>query len=301
MENTNITPAIKIKNLAERAILVSINIGTFSVNKKDKKQSEVTASNVGGSVDYIRVNKSLLRNKATAAVVSFSQKMRLEFYSKTAAWGNDGNRIIKIANYAKVKSELEDNVRKFYDLVELAAAEYKAIIDNDFCDERKALGNMFNRMDYPSLQIFKSAFYAKVNVAPVQSNDFRCNALSNEEILEINKSIEENIQSAIKNAEMDVLTRVSEKLNHLVDRLQDFDTKFHSSNVTNVCDMIKEVRELNIDDNQKISDALDMIQSKICGLDGENIRESVNARTEALIKTKAAISKISETMEDFSF
>jgi len=301
METSNITPAVKIKNLAEKAILVSINIGTFSVNKKDKKQSQETAKDVGGSTDYIRVNKSLLRNKGTAAVVSFSQKMRLDFYSKTAAWGNDGNRIIKIANYAKVKSELEDNVRKFYDLVELAASEYQGIVDNDFSDERKALGNMFNRMDYPSVSNFKSAFYAKVNVAPVQSNDFRCGSLSDEEILEINKSIEENIQNAVKNAEMDVLGRVSEKLNHLANRLQDFDTKFHSSNVSNVCEMIREVRELNINDNGKISDTLDIIESKICGMDGENIRDSSKARAEALIKTKAAIATISATMEDFSF
>lgn len=296
-----ITPKVKIKNLAERAILLSINIGTFSVNKKDKKQSKETADNVGGSVDYIRVNKSLLRNKATAAVISFSQKMRLDFYSKTAAWGNDGFRIVKIGNYAKIKSELEDNIRKFYDLVEDAAAEYQAIIDNDFAEERKALGQMFNRADYPSLAAFKSSFYAKINVEPVKTSDFRCNALSNEEIAEINKSIEENIEAAVKNAEMDVLNRVNEKLQHLSQRLIDFDTKFHTSNVTNVCDIIKEVRELNINDNAAITETLNEIESKICGMNAENIRDNGMARADALIKTKAAIEKISETMEDFSF
>lgn len=296
-----ITPAIKVKNLAEKAILLSINIGTFSVNKKDKKQSEVTASNVGGSTDYIRVNKSLLRNKATAAVISFSQKMRLEFYSKTAAWGNDGFRIVKIANYAKIKSELEDNIRKFYDLVNEAANEYQAIIDNDFTDERAALGKMFNRADYPSLAAFKSSFYAKINVEPVKSSDFRCNSLSNEEVMEINKSIEDNINYAIRNAEMDVLNRVNEKLQHLASRLLDVDTKFHTSNVTNVCDIIKEVRELNINDNPKIAEMLDAVESKICGMDGESIRDSNSERARAMVKTKEAIEKISSVMEDFSF
>jgi hypothetical protein len=299
MENNN--PTVKVKSLAEKAILVSINIGTFSVNKKDKKQSQETANNVGGSTDYIRVNKSLLRNKATAAVVSFSQKMRLDFYSKTAAWGNDGNRIIKISNYAKVKSELEDNVRKFYDLVNQACDEYQSIIDNDFYVERKSLGVMFNRADYPSINSFKESFYAKVNVAPVQDNDFRCNALSNEEIEEINKSIEDNINSAVKNAEMDVLNRVNDKLNHLVNRLQDFDSKFHTSNVSNVCEIIREVRELNINDNKKISDTLDSIEKNICGMDAENIRESDAGRADAIIKTKAAIEKISSVMDDFAF
>lgn len=301
MENNNIKPAVKVKNLAEKAILLSINIGTFSVNKKDKKRSKEVADTYGGSEAYIRLNKSLLRNKATAEVISFSQKMRLDFYSKTAAWGNDGFRIVKIANYAKIKSELEDNIRKFYDLVNEACNEYQTIINNDFIEERKALGQMFNRADYPSLHAFKSSFYAKINVEPVQQNDFRCNNLSEEEILEINKSIEENIQNAVKNAEMDVLNRVNEKLQHLSQRLMDFDTKFHTSNVTNVCDIIKEVRELNINDNAAITEVLNEVESKICGMDAENIRESGMARADAVIKTKAAIEKISATMEDFSF
>ena len=297
----NVQSVVKVKSLAEKAILLSINVGVFSVNKKDKKQSQETANNVGGSTDYIRVNKSLLRNKATAAVLSFSQKMRLEFYSKTAAWGSDGFRIVKIGNYTKVKSELEENIRKFNDLVNDACAEYQNIIDFNFQDERAALGNMFNRADYPSISAFRSAFYAKVNVEPVKTDDFRSGTLSNEDIAEINNSINERINDAIKNSEMDVLTRVNEKLQHLSSRLLDSDSKFHTSNVTNVCEIIREMKELNINDNPKISEALEKVESQICGLDAENIRESNSARNNALDKTKDAISTISAAMEDFTF
>jgi hypothetical protein len=301
MNADTIKPVIKVKNLAEKAILVGINIGTFSVNKKDKKQSSETAADVGGSVDYIRVNKSLLKNKATAAVLSFSQKMRLDFYQKTAPWGSDGFRIVKIANYAKIKSELEDNVRKFYELVDLACAEYQEIINGDFEFERKSLGSMFSRADYPSISAFRSSFYARVNVKPVENSDFRTNNLSNEEIVEINNSIQERIEDAIKGAEMDVLHRINEKLVHLSSRLSDSDSKFHTSNITNLCETLQEAKQLNINDNEKLSEVISVIENNICGLDAENIRNSGRARNVAMEKTKESIKEISDTMADFSF
>jgi hypothetical protein len=301
MNSDTLTPEIKIKDLTQKAILVSINIGTFSTTKKDKKQSAETASNVGGSTDYIRVNKSLLKNKGTAAVLSFAQKMRLDFYSKTAPWGSDGFRIIKIANYAKIKSELEESKRKFYELVDIAAEEYKDIVNGGFVEEKRSLGSMFNPLDYPSVANFKACFYSKINVEPVKSSDFRSSSLSNEEIAEINVSINERIESSVKTAEFDILSRISDKLNHLSSRLTDFDSKFHTSNVTNVCDTIKEVRELNINDNEGINKILDSIQDKICGMSGESIRDNNLSRANAIIKTKEAISEISTSMADFSF
>lgn len=299
--NDTVTPVVKVKTLAERAILVGINIGTFSVNKKDKKQSSETAADVGGSAEYIRVNKSLLKNKATAAVLSFSQKMRLDFYAKTAPWSTDGFRIVKIANYAKIKSELEDNVRKFFDLVNDACVEYQEIIDGDFQFERKSLGTMFSRGDYPSISAFRSSFYARVNVKPVENSDFRTGNLSNEEIVEINNSIQERINDAIKGAEMDVLNRINEKLSHLSSRLADSEKNFHTSNITNLCETLQEAKELNINDNEKLTEVISIIESKLCGLNAEEIRESGTARFDAMEKTKSAIAAISATMEDFSF
>lgn len=301
MKQDTVTPEVKIKDLTEKAILISINIGVFSTNKKDKRQSAETASNVGGSTDYIRVNKSLLKNKATASVLSFAQKMRLDFYSKTVPWGNDGFRIIKIANYAKVKSELEESKRKFYEMVDEAVEEYRNIVNGDFVEERKSLGSMFNHFDYPSVENFKASFYSKINVDRVQSSDFRSSSLSNEEIVEINELIEGKINDSIKTAEFDILSRISEKLNHLSSRLLETDSKFHSSNITNVCATIKEVRELNINDSEEIYKVLDSVEEKLCGIDGEAVRLSPKIREYTLGKTKEAIKEISSSMADFSF
>jgi len=299
--DNNAQPIVKVKNLTERAILIGINIGVFSVNKKDKKQSVETASDVGGSTDFIRVNKSLLKNKGTAAVLSFSQKMRLDLAAKSLPWGSDGFRVVKISNYQKVKLEMEDSIRKFYSLVDDAVAEYTEIVNNDFVEERKALGSMFSRPDYPSPQSFKSAFYARVNVKPVESSDFRTGKLSDEDIAEINNSIQERINDAIKGAEMDVLNRINEKLIHLSSRLVDTESKFHTSNVTNLCEVLKEAKELNINDNEKISEVISVIENKICNLDAESIRDSKSSRNNAMAKTVEAIKEISEAMADFSF
>ena len=298
----NIAPAVKVKNLAEKTILVSINIGTFSTNKKDKKQSKATAEDVGGSSEYIRVNKSLLRNKATADVLSFSQAMRLKFYKLALPWGNDGFRIVKIANYVKIKSELEENIRKFNELVDLAVEEYKTIVNNGFKTEKDSLGSMFNEKDYPSIANFRASFYAETKVKPVEVSDFRSNSLSNEEVAEINSSIQSYVEDSLKAAEFDVLSRIGEKLDHLKNRLMDYDSKFHTSNITNLKEVIEEARELNINDNPKIKSTIDSIEAQIKDLDAVQIREDKgNTRTDAVLKTVQAIKEINEAMADFSF
>jgi hypothetical protein len=304
MSSDTIKPIVEIKNLAQKAILLSISIGVFSVNKKDKQKSAEVAKDENSSADYSRVVKSLLRNKGTTEVISYAAKARLDFKKKTSPWGDkDGWRVVKISSYQKIKSEVESYKREFERLRDLAVSEYQEIVDNDFIFERspKGLGNLFKKTDYPSVSKFKESFYFDITVQAIESTDFRSGALSNEEIAEINSSIEARVNDSLKSAEFDILERIREKLNHLSSRLADFDTKFHTSNVTNLCEVLKEVRELNINDNRKIVGVIDSIEKNICGLSGESIRDNRSARTEAMIKTTQSIKEISTAMADFSF
>lgn len=302
MNSENIPSVVKVKSLAEKAILMSISIGVFSTSKKDKKKTNEIAATEGSNVEFARVVKSLLRNKATQEVSSFAQKARNEFKSVTLPWGDEeGLRITKIGSYQKTKAQIEESRRKFYELVDVATEEYRKIVENDFAFERQSLKGMFNRADYPSVHNFRASFYFDINVKPVENSDFRTNFLSDEEIAEINNSVLERISEAVKSAERDILNRVGEKLNHLYSRLGDKDKAFHSSNVTNVCEIIQEMKELNINDNPKLTEVLEKVEAQICGLDGESIRNSLGVRSQALAKTKEAVSAISEAMEDFSF
>jgi len=300
MENNN--PTVKVKSLAEKAILMSISIGIFSNSKKDKKKNKELANREGSDENYSSVTKYLLRNKGVQDANSYSQKARLEFKRITLPWGDEeGWRIAKISEYAKKKLAVEEMRRKFFEYVDIAVAEYKELHDSDFIEQRNKLQGMFNRADYPSVDVFKSCFYFDIKVQPIESSDFRNNSLTDEENAEIQNEIQNRINDALKTAELDILKRVNDKLQHLADKLSDFDSKFHTSNVTNVCDIIKEVRELNINNNQEISNTLDSIENNICGMNAENIRESAAGRADAIIKTKAAIEKISSVMDDFAF
>lgn len=301
MTSDTIQTIVPIKNLTEKAILISLNIGVFNSNKKDKKQSAQVEKDNGAKKDTHRVYKSTLTNKKITAVSSFAQKMRNNFKTTSSPWGTDGFYILKIKNYPKVKTKLEADIREFYSLVDEAVNEYAAIIASDFAEARNDLQAGFNVFDYPSLENFKSSFYARINTKPVETSDFRSNSLSNEEISEINASIQQRIEESLKGAELEVLARINENLGHLSTRLIDSDGKFHNSSISNLCESLQEARELNINDNKKIAHVIDVVESRICGLDAANIRSSDYARKDAMNKTREAISEISDAMANFSF
>lgn len=284
-----------IKTLAQKAILVGVSISCFTGAKKDKQATTqvIKDNHVDKTENNVRVWKSLMKGKQLSKVVNASQKIRITLYKLSAPW-SDSHRIVKIENFTKVKLELAKQIREFNDAVAEAVANYDSMIMED----KIKLGTLYNASDYPSKASFASSFSANIIVDQVQKDDFRSDVLSVEDIEEINKQIEDRVNSYALEVNKDLITRVNEKLTHLLERLL-ADGKFHSSALTGTLEAINEARSLNISDDAKLNDLFNKVERSIATLSPETIRDSDKVRENAINEVKANIDNVAQAMSEF--
>jgi len=291
---SNITPSIiKVPNLTNKAIIISVSTGAFGTQKKDQKASNQIAIDNNNNAKVARVTKTLMSGREFKDITNQRQKITQIYHKATSEW-KKGERILRIRDYIKTKQDLEDAVREFYKLVDVAVDNLDMIINED----QRQLGNLFNPSDYPDKSRFRSYFYAKISVGEVEKNDFRSSILSDEENEEINNQIAERIDEAIKNSKRDIFNRVFEKASKLIERLDATEGKFHASAVSNVIEAIAEARKLNIDEDKTVEDILDQVENSISNIDAESVRGSEVVRASALASSKEAVNKIVDSMED---
>ena len=169
--------------LAERALLVTLNISQWQARKRDKKVTkEVTRQHdaVGNAGNF---NKMLLNRDTLAEITKVVSAARSAHAQMSLAWGDNGDRIVAgslFPAYAKKMQELrfefEDEVRKF-------VPAYPQFVQ----EARKELGSMYEPDDYPA--DVSSKFSFKVGVSPLATAaDFRVD-LSTEHIDDIKREL----------------------------------------------------------------------------------------------------------------
>jgi hypothetical protein len=284
---------MNIPTLASKTILIGVNISRFSGQKKDKKATDEVTKDNKAKDGNVRVWKSLLKGQALSEVVNAEQKIRQALYKQTSRW--DDVRICKIENFVKVKLELEKHIHEFYEAAQKVIDSYDTLIQED----KIKLGDMYNPADYPSKASFAASFSVKIITKAVEKNDFRSNILSQEDIDEINKQIEERINAFAAEAQKDILERVNERLMHLMQRLADSDGRFHESNLDNVTEVITQARDLNITENPKFDALFDKIEKSINSLSPDQIRNSKSQRSKAIVETTQCVEEVSKAMSEF--
>ena len=289
-------PLVNIKDLSQKAIRIKLTIGSYVGSKKDKKVSKEVANDHNADEKRTSLQKKLLKSEELDKVNSIAAEIRNWFYKKTAPWSNEGEGIVPLKNYLYVKNELEVKKTEFENAVDKLVAAYDDIKKKDQVE----LGDLYKEEDYPSKASFRSRFYVEIRPLPLQKNDFRCNVLDDDEVESINKAIVEEGIRAAKNAQIDLLNRIKERLTHLQGRLADKEGRFHASNFTNLFETLQDVEGLNITEDPVIDNLVNDIAKNLSSYsDVEAIKSSDKTRAAALDETQEAINKVNAAMKDF--
>lgn len=290
-----IDPLVKIKDLSEKSILIWVTIGMFNGTRKDKQKSDELCIENNANKANARVIKSLLKSEQLSEVLNCQAKIRNTLYKLSAPW-NTNERIIKISNYIDVKLQLEELRREFYSAAANVVANYQQLIKTD----KENLGDLFNPDDYPSPESFAKSFYVKIDVKPVEKNDFRCNSLSDREVNDINEQILARANNAVKEANRDLVNRLKDSVRHLVVRL-DSDGKLHKSAFDNVVETINNIRNLNIVDDEELTKLFDSVEQRVSNYNAAQVRDNNTQRSAASKDMKAALADIEKTMKAFGY
>lgn len=277
-----------IAGVARAAMLVDLNISTYSGRKQDKAtQEEVTTSKGAHSKQAASVYKNLFANCAELmAITKFQARARAEHYRLTLPWSDNGSRLLPTAALLDYTATMGKFQKEFDQLVAAFVAKYDTLV----AAAAFQLGTLFDRDEYLSSAAVARRFYMGLSYTPLPSSgDFRLD-IESEVQADLIRKYEARTEALLAQANQDAWTRLHNVLTKLSDRLiVDEDGKknvFHDTIVTNaeeLCDLLK---SLNVTGDADLERARRRLQEAMEGVTPKELRDELSTRLETRRKVQ---------------
>lgn len=270
--------------ITERAMLVNLNISTWTARKHDKGISQEVASSHGTASDVGRYNKTLIAKEALEKIGQAQSAARTFHYENTLPWMDNGARILAAANYLPYTEKMR-SLRATYD-AEVAA--FLANYDGFVADARRRLNGMFKDADYPNARQIARKFDFDVAVLPLPTAaDFRVD-ISDKEHARIAADIQRRTDAAIAGAVSSTWERVHEVVAKMADRLRQYaimpdgkvEAPFRDTLVQNVRDLVELLPRLNITADPALDAMAQRLTDTLCAHDPQTLRDDGKVRNE---------------------
>jgi hypothetical protein len=268
---------------------VEFNASQWTARKLDKSTTEEVVRGKGAAdKGAARVNKNLLAGRKELEVINqHVGAVRTYMYDNTLPWSDSGIRLLPSINFMQFNDKMQEYETTFNNLVDEFIDVYPTLITA----QAMALGDMFDRGEFPSAHELKYKFNFRLNFMPVPSaGDFRVD-VGNDAQKELQEKLSKLADERVEHAMRDVKTRLKEHLDRMSDRLsvdvvgQEIVTrKFHDSLLETAHDLCEMVKVLNVVNDQSLETARRSLASLINGVDVKDLRKDMAARTE--VKTR---------------
>jgi len=273
--------------LAERAMLVTLSVSTWSARKNDTRISDKVAADHGADRSMGRYAKHLIPRELLTAVSAANHALRDHHNLNTLAWGDDGTRILPAANffgYQQHQSSLED---QFGRAVRNFIASYPDYVDT----AATALNGLFDPRDYPAPDQIAEKFGVRRHFLPVaRSDDFRV-CLGDLHVARIKAEIEARNAELLSAANRELWQRVHDVTSRLVERLSAYEVDpvdgtrlhpFRDSLIDNVRSLLDLMPRLNITADARMERVRQQLAGKVACHDPETLREDHVLRAEVV-------------------
>lgn len=285
-------------NIDTCAMLVEFNASQWTARKLDKSTTdEVLKGKQAGDKGAARVNKNLLAGRKELEIINqLVGEVRTYMYTNTLPWSDTGIRLLPSAKFMDFNNTMSTYESKFNDLVTEFITVYPTLITA----QAMALGDMFNRNDFPAPSDIAHRFDFRLNFMPVPTaGDFRID-VGNDAQQEIKMKLSKLADERIENAMRDIKTRLKEHLARMSDRLtvdvvnKEVKTRvFHDSLLNTAHDLCGLVKSLNVTNDQDLEQARKELEQAISGIDVQDLRKDMPTRTEVKASVDAILNKFS--------
>jgi hypothetical protein len=243
---------VTARNIDTCALLVETSISVWTARKLDRGVTdEVLLSKHAGSKGAARVNKHLLSDRPELEnIQKHANAARTYLYTHTLPWSNSGLRLLPTAEFMK----FNDRMLTFEDEFDKLVNEFVEIYPTLITAQAMAMGDMFNRDDYPHADAMRRKFSFRVSYMPVPAaGDFRVD-VGLEAQQELREQLEKIGDERVKMAVADIKARLGEHLERMSDRLtidvdkdgKETPRRFHASLIDGAYELCDLVRSLNI-------------------------------------------------------
>lgn len=274
--------------LANRALLVSLNISQWTARKLDKRESAEVEARNGTVAGAARVTKSLLPMSASLdRIHKMTGNIRTAYYKNTLPW-IDGMGIIKTEGYLEftrmmgaLKAEWDDAVADF-------VLAYPSLYE----DAKFLLGSLHKAEDYPDPATIASKFRMDVSFYPVPSAaDWRVD-IADSAMDKLREQITEKVMESQARAMKEAWQRLYDVVSKAHERLSVPDNIFRDSLIENARELCAVLPTLNIADDPDLERLRRELEGSLCQYDPDDLRKSDFARKHASDKLAEIMSKM---------
>jgi hypothetical protein len=277
--------------ITEKAMLAAVHISVWTAVKHDRKVSREVADQHGAHQGAGRYNKQLLHGaEKLEELRTLAGQIRQYFYKVTLPWSDEGFRLLPVNFYFDLMARMREFEASFDAGVDAFLRVYPQYVEQ----VRPELNGLFREEDYPSAEKLRAKFAVKLEILPIPTgSDFRVE-MSAEEQAQVSREIDANVRESLTRGTEDLWRRVREAVAHMVERLNEPESRFHGSLVTNVVDLMEILPRLNVNGDAELNRFADQIKERLCNYSARDLKKHDLLR----VTTAADAANIVAQMDD---
>ena len=299
MENQNQSRANY--GLNSVALICEFTSSVWTARKLAKKETDevVTHANAGAK-GAARVTKNLLAGRPELEeIASLVSEARNYVYSNTMPWSDSGQRLLPTTRFIK----LDQRMGKYKEQFDAKVTAFVQLYPTLITAQAMALGDMFNRSEYPLASEIAHKFAMNCDYIPVPvAGDLRVD-VGNEAQDDLRAKLEAMAEARVSRAVSDITERFTEHLKRMSERLvTDVDAvtgepkprRFTETLVSGAFDLCDLIADCNLTGDKKLAEARIALEKTLAGATTTSLREDPAKREDV----RAAVSGI---LDKFSF
>lgn len=275
-------------DLANRALLVGLNISQWAARKLDKRESAEVTSRNGATEGSARVNKALLpMAHSLDCIHKLTGSIRTDYYKNTLPW-IDGMGIIKAEGYIAFTRLMGEHKTKWDEAVTKFVAEYPELR----AEAKFLLGSLYRDDDYPDPSTIADKFRIEVSFYPVPSaNDWRVD-VADSQMEKLREQITEKVLESQGRAMKEAWQRLYDVVSKAHERLSHPDNIFRDSLIDNARELCGILPTLNIADDARLESLRRDLEGSLCQYEPRQLRDDTTARMSASDKLAEMMAKM---------
>jgi hypothetical protein len=279
--------------ITQRAMLAAVHISIWTATKHDRKVSRDVADRNGAREQAGRYNKQLLMGAGKLEELrTLAGQIRQHFYKITLPWSDEGFRLLPSHFYF----DLTTRMREFEAQFSAGIDQFLEVYPDYIREARAELGGLFREDDYPSVGKLSEKFSVKLEILPVPAgDDFRVQ-LSAEEQERVAREIDANVRQSLTKGTEDLWKRLREVVKHMVDRLNEPESRFHATLVTNIFDLVSLLPQLNVNQDPDLERFAAQIRDRLCNYTALDLKKHDLLRVTTAAEAAGIVAEIDNVL-----
>ena len=291
-------------NLADIALLASLNISNWSARRFDPIVTEEVNESKNADAHAGRWNKKLfpkddsdygdkLGKCPADKITAIATQARIKHDYLTRQW-KKGSSILPTAlldQYTEVMNGLAEQYKT-------AVEEWIEVFPLWVEVSKQFLSGMFSDNDYPTAKDIRRRYSFSYHFDPVPTkDDFRCK-LTKGQAEQMQADLEVRVQKAVEDAMRDTAQKIIDVVGNMEEQLTQYSkkegSKLHKSLVGNVRQLAAVLDGFNITNDRKLTLIIKRIQRELCVEDIKELKENGDARKSVAQAAKEIVAQVEE-------